>query len=156
MSTFFQQIAEMIGQNNSLSLNIIVKENSMTVGVVPGVNSNNKMPMLTIAGSPQEMDEGFFSKIHAPVTNAIGLVTNAEDFEKEAKKIADGIKEKATTKLKTEDAEADKKSDKKVAKPAKDSTKTTKEMIQNSDTSEAKNEEVTPVPPAEEQTELFS
>lgn len=168
MSTFFQQIAKMLGQGNSLSLNIIVKNDSMTVGVVPGVNSDNKMPMLTISGTAQEMDEGFFGKIQAPVSAAIGLVTNAQEFEKEAKKIADDIKTKATPKkeetvkketAKKPDKKQDKKAEKKVAVPKKAGKGNAEKPDNNPDnTSEVTNatEETTPAGPVAEQKELFT
>ncbi|WP_281323452.1 PRTRC system protein E [Flavobacterium aestivum] len=115
-TNFFNQIAQMDIQGD-LHLTITKGiENNLIVSVMLqngqcGDNAKNIIPPLTLRGSVEELDNGFFEKVTMPIQTASGLMLDMEGFMKqleEAKKQSAMEKEKAD-KYKKEQEAKDKK-----------------------------------------------
>ncbi|OXA99147.1 prtrc system protein e [Flavobacterium oncorhynchi] len=111
-TNFFNQIAQMqvVGD---LHLTIAKgAENNLIVSVMLqneqcGDNAKNSIPPLTLRGTAEELDNGFFEKITMPIQTASGLMVDMEGFMKqleEAKKQSSMEKEKADSKKKEQEA----------------------------------------------------
>ncbi len=110
MSTnFFNQIAQ-LGVAGDFHLTIAKgAENNLIVSVMLqnkqcGDTAKNIIPPLTLRGTAEELDNGFFENITTPIQTASGLMVDMEAFMKqleEAKKQSAMEKEKAD-KQKTE------------------------------------------------------
>jgi PRTRC genetic system protein E len=115
-TNFFNQIAQMDitgdlhltiskGIENNLIVSIILQNEQC------GDNAKNIIPSLTLRGTAEELDNGFFEKIKAPIQTVSGLMVDMEAFMKqleEAKKQSAMEKEK-TEKEKKEQEAKDKK-----------------------------------------------
>lgn len=83
---FFKTINLMLGEGNTLSLNVAKKGDTLTVSVLPGNDivkdaAKNKIQPLSVSGTADELDDGFLAAI-APVEKATGLLNNMADYEK--------------------------------------------------------------------------
>lgn len=113
---FFQTIHQLITTGTDLSINIRRVENSLSVSVIPRRNSlkgdmQQNMVPLVMNGTPEELDMQFLRAISQPIQKVQGLLTNAENFEKQAEKAAQSKKPK-TISENTETKEAREKREK--------------------------------------------
>jgi len=115
-TNFFNQIAQLDFTGN-LQLTLTKgTENTLIVSILLqndgcGDKAKNLIPPLNLRGTAEELDEGFFGQITAPLQTASGLMVNMEAFMKqleEAKKQSAMEKEK-TDKAKKEQETKDKK-----------------------------------------------
>ena len=115
-ANFFNQIVQLDFIGN-LQLTIAKgAENNLVVSLILqneqcGDNAKQLIPPLNLRGSAEELDNGFFEKITAPIQSASGLMVDMETFMKqleEAKKQSAMEKEK-TDKQKKEQEAKDKK-----------------------------------------------
>jgi len=87
-TNFFRQIAQM-EMNSKLMLTITkATEHKIIVSILIendscGDKAKNIIPPLNLKGTPEELDEGFFSHIKKPVQTASGLLSNMENFMKQ-------------------------------------------------------------------------
>lgn len=89
---FFQSIYQMITAGTDLNINIRKVDNSLSVAVMPRRNSlkedtRQNMVPLVVNGTPAELDMGFLQTILQPIQKVQGMLVNAENFEKQAKKV---------------------------------------------------------------------
>jgi PRTRC genetic system protein E len=77
---FFKQISELMGQSE-VNITLKAKGPNITVMVIHK-SSGIQVPPLTITGTPEDLDEGFFKEISKPVARMSGLVSNAAEVEK--------------------------------------------------------------------------
>lgn len=93
-ANFFKQIAKM-DMDSKLMLTIAkATDSSLIISIFIqndgcGDKAKNIIPPLNLSGSAEELDEGFFKHITAPLQTASGLISNMEVFIKqveEAKK----------------------------------------------------------------------
>ena len=125
---FFQSIYQMITAGTDLSINIRKVENSLSVAVMPRRNNlkedmRQNMVPLVVNGTPAELDMGFLQTIIQPLQKVLGLLANAENFDKPAEKATAQAKTpKASTAIPTETKEAREKREKmeKLIKKADD------------------------------------
>lgn len=125
-TNFFGQVAK-LGLTGGL--NITIKQGEAASWVVSvlvqnetcGDNAKNLIPSLNLRGTAEELDEGFFGQITAPLQSASGLMVNMEAYMKqleEAKKQSAMEKEKAEREKKAKE-ERDKKYKESLAKAEK-------------------------------------
>lgn len=86
---FFQSIHQMIAAGTDLSINIRRVNNNLSVAVMPRrTNLKNEAQQLMVPllfnGTPEELDSEFLRALSTPVQKAQGILTNLEDFEKQA------------------------------------------------------------------------
>lgn len=86
---FFQSIHQMIAAGTDLSINIRRVNDNLSVAVMPRRTSlkseaQQLMVPLIFNGTPEELDAEFLQALSTPVQKAQGIVTNLEDFEKQA------------------------------------------------------------------------
>lgn len=107
-TNFFNQIAQLQikgdlhltiakGAENNLIVSVMIQNGAC------GDHAKNIIPPLTLRGTVQELDSGFFQTITTPVESASGLMVDMESFIKqmeEAKKQSAMEKEKADTQKK--------------------------------------------------------
>jgi PRTRC genetic system protein E len=105
---FFKQLSEIGVQN--LELKVTIKDDTLSVMIIPEIKNISAIP-LTVVGTAEELDEGFFGIISAPLKKTVGLVSNVEEFEK-------SVENKAATKSDSGTAE-----DKEPTPKAKAATK---------------------------------
>lgn len=109
---FFNQLAQM---NITGDLQITIRqgtENNWIVSVLLqnntcGDDAKNIIPPLTLRGTAEELDNGFFENITTPLQSASGLLVNMETFMKqleETKKQSAMEKEKADKEKKEKEA----------------------------------------------------
>lgn len=98
---FFKQLSEVGVQN--LELKVVIKNEILSVIIIPEMKNSNMVP-LTVSGTAEELDEGFFGVISAPLKKTAGLISNVEEFEKsmENKPAAATAKDKKTDEDSTE------------------------------------------------------
>ena len=87
---FFNHISGLIPEGVDLNISIRKKNDQLTVSLFSKANglkddAQNKLAPLVISGTEEELDEGFFAAISAPVKKSAGLLTNMMEFEKAAK-----------------------------------------------------------------------
>lgn len=75
---FFKQLSEIGVQN--LELKVTIKDETLSVMIIPEIKNVNSIP-LTVSGSAEELDAGFFDVISAPLKKTVGLTSNVEEFE---------------------------------------------------------------------------
>lgn len=116
---FFQNLSKLLDRTD-ITLSVRGGEKQITVSVVP--KSTNKevdvqFPVMTISGSPEEVDQEFFNQINKPISDAVQFLVNKADLEKATseKKQADAKKKEEAEKKKAA-KEAAKKPDAKGAK----------------------------------------
>ena len=90
---FFQTIYPMLSAGTDLSINIRRVNNTLCVAVMPrhmGVKdeSGKNLVPLILNGTPEELDAEFLKTITAPVSRALGMLTNLETFEKQTEKVS--------------------------------------------------------------------
>lgn len=71
------------------NLTVSKNENGMTVLVMPRMNglkddAKHHLTPLTLRGTPEEIDNGFFAAVSQPLQRAAGLLTGMAEFEKQA------------------------------------------------------------------------
>lgn len=86
---FFQSIHQMIAAGTDLNINIRRVNDNLSVAVIPRrtnlkSEAQQLMVPLIFNGTPEELDAEFLRALHAPVQKAQGILTNLEDFEKQA------------------------------------------------------------------------
>lgn len=170
---FFNELSQLLTGTKKVTIIAQQVGDQLTVGFFPEFASkdlNEKVKMVSITGTPQEMDEGFFAEIRKPIEAAsTGLKSNAEEVATEIKAAAEEEladekaeaerKEKAASKKSapvkkaapTKKAEvkkpetkkpAPKKEDKKKVDPDHNEGTTAEEIIENASIEEVKVEEV--------------
>jgi PRTRC system protein E len=122
---FFTQINQMMNQGVDITLVIRKKEGQLMVSTMPKSNglkdeAQNHIVPLTITGTPEELDMGFFSAISQPIQKAAGLLTNMSRFEQQADKAA--ANSKAAKELKDKEAKEAKEKKEKFDKLLKAAT----------------------------------
>lgn len=91
---FFTQVYQMMTGGVDLTMVIRKSTEGLTVSVLPKSNGSlkdearNQIVPLTVSGTPQELDAGFLGTIARPVQKTSGLISNMEEFEKQADKAA--------------------------------------------------------------------
>lgn len=108
---FFKQLSET--GLLKVEINLVVKDESMTAIITPHIKGKNPLP-LTVTGTAEELDEGFFEVVTTPLKKAAGLISNVEEFEasldetstetKKAEEKTTATKEKAAAKATTKKA----------------------------------------------------
>ncbi|UKB78566.1 PRTRC system protein E [Chryseobacterium sp. MEBOG07] len=109
---FFSQLAQM---NLTGDLQITIRQGTEDNWIVAvllqnntcGDDAKNIIPPLTLRGTAEELDNGFFENITAPIQSASGLMVGMESFMKqleEAKKHSAMEKEKADREKKEKEA----------------------------------------------------
>lgn len=86
---FFQSIHQMIAAGTDLSINIRRVNDNLSVAVMPRrtnlkSEAQQLMVPLIFNGTPEELDAEFLRTLSTPVQKAQGILTNLEDFEKQA------------------------------------------------------------------------
>jgi PRTRC genetic system protein E len=113
MKTNFFELLAGLQINGNLHLNINAGANgNLTVSLLmsphdPKITGAKNLPPLLFKGSPQQLDENFFSGIAEPVAQTTAFIANLESYQAaldKAKKSAKPEKDKAT-KSTAEDAE---------------------------------------------------
>lgn len=104
---FFTQINQMMSKGVDITLVIRKNEGILTVATLPKTNglkdeAQNHIVPLTISGTPEELDAGFFPALCHPIQKAAGLLTNMSQFEKQAELAA--ASSKAAKELKDKQA----------------------------------------------------
>ncbi len=116
---FFQNLSKFL---DGTDITIVARggSNQMTVSVVPKSTHEKvktKFPVLTMTGTPEEIDKGFLEAIDKPVCGAVEFLVNKaamEDATSEKKKKADDKKKEAEDKR---DARTSQKKETPVAAP---------------------------------------
>lgn len=110
---FFTQINQLM--NRSVDITMVIRKSAtgMTVSVLPKSNglkdeAQNHIVPLTLSGLPEELDAGFIGAIAKPIRKVSGLLTNMEEFEKQADKAAAGSKASKEQKAKETKEEKEK------------------------------------------------
>lgn len=91
---FFTQVYQMMTQGVDLTMVIRKSAEGLTVSVLPKSNgtlkdeAQNHIVPLTVSGTPQELDAGFLGTVARPVQKTCGLISNMQEFEKQADKAA--------------------------------------------------------------------
>lgn len=91
---FFTQVYQMMTQDVDLTMVIRKSTEGLTVSVLPKSNGSlkddarNHIVPLTVSGTPQELDAGFLGTVARPVQKTCGLISNMQEFEKQADKAA--------------------------------------------------------------------
>jgi PRTRC genetic system protein E len=123
-TNFFQQIAG-LGFKGNFLLNIHQDETGVqTVSVVLKKDKAiDGLPPMLFKAAAEELDEGFFSQLVAPVKQTAGLISNLESYQKEldkAKKNAKPDKAKAMRPADTEQDNDDKDEENNLFTPPED------------------------------------
>lgn len=110
---FFTQFNQLMTGNVDVTVVIRKSATGMTVSVLPKSNglkdeAQNLIVPLTLSGTPEELDGGFFQTIAGPVRKVSGLLTNMAEFEKQADKAAKESKAAKETKAKETKEEKEK------------------------------------------------
>ena len=109
----FTQFNQLMTESVDITLVIRKSATGMTVSVLPKSNglkdeAQNHIVPLTLSGTPEELDGGFFQTIARPVQKVSGLLTNMAEFEKQADKTAKDSKAAKETKAKETKEEKEK------------------------------------------------
>ena len=119
---FFQQLQSILDGTKKVTIVATKKGEALTVGFFPEFSSeevNEKTKMVSLTGTADEMDEGFFNEIRKPIdaVTAAGLKSNADEV---AKEVGEAAKEEAEESKKPEAKSSSKKpAPKKKPIPAK-------------------------------------
>lgn len=123
---FFQSIHQMIAAGTDLSINIRRVNNNLSVAVMPRrVNLKDEAQQLMVPlifnGTPEELDSEFLRALSTPVQKAQGILTNLEDFEKQAELAASKSKAaKSATEKESKEAREKREKMEKLLKKAED------------------------------------
>lgn len=91
---FFTQVYQMMTEGVDLTIVIRKSAEGLTVSLLPKSNgtlkdeAQNHIIPLTVSGTPQELDTGFLGAVARPVQKTCGLISNMQEFEKQADKAA--------------------------------------------------------------------
>lgn len=90
---FFTQFNQLMTGSVDVTMVIRKSTTGMTVSVLPKSNglkdeAQNHIVPLTLSGTPEELDNGFFQTIARPVQKVSGLLANMAEFEQQADKAA--------------------------------------------------------------------
>ncbi|MFA6057264.1 MAG: PRTRC system protein E [Taibaiella sp.] len=143
---FFQELIAITGEVD-VTIRLKSKNGKITVGILPAVSST--LPMLDVTGTAQELDEGLMEQIRLPLTQASGLVSNAESFKEQVKDVEKLTESKATTKDKAKSTAPEKPKGGKKEKSGK-AEKPEKKSIPPADDDQQKEEVVDDEPNGEE------
>lgn len=110
---FFTQFNQLMAGSVDITMVIRKSATGMTVSVLPKSNglkdeARNHIVPLTLSGTPEELDGGFFQTIARPVQKVSGLLTNMAEFEKQADKAAKDSKAAKDVKAKETKEEKEK------------------------------------------------
>ena len=123
---FFQSIHQMIAAGTDLSINIKRVNNNLSVAVMPRrVNLKDEAQQLMVPlifnGTPEELDAEFLPALSTPVQKAQGILTNLEDFEKQAELAASkGKAAKSASEKESKEAREKREKMEKLLKKAED------------------------------------
>lgn len=97
---FFQNLSKLLNETD-ITLSIRGGAEQLTVSVVPkstNPKSQTTLPIMTLSGSPVEMDREFFSMVTPPVSKATAFIVSVNKVQLEAdlKKKEEEAKKKAT------------------------------------------------------------
>lgn len=90
----FTQVYQMMTEGVDLTMVIRKSAGGLTVSLLPKSNGSlkdeaqNHIVPLTLSGTPQELDAGFLEAVARPVQKTCGLISNMQEFEKQADKAA--------------------------------------------------------------------
>lgn len=131
MTEFFKDIAKLMTDGVNVQINIHKKGDELTVSIITTGNTTDpaasQITPLNLVGTAQEIDEGFFAQVSAPIQKTIGILKNMEEYEK-------GQKEADAQKKELKDAEDKKKREAKERKEKYD------KLLKKSDELEKKKE----------------
>ena len=106
---FFQTIYGLLAESTEVGINIKRVNDKLTVAVMPRHNelkerATDSFIPLVASGTPEELDCGFADIMAAPVSKAVGIMTNLKEFERQAEKAAAKGKPKAAAEKETKEA----------------------------------------------------
>lgn len=90
----FTQVYQMMTEGVDLTMVIRKSAGGLTVSLLPKSNGSlkdeaqNHIVPLILSGTPQELDAGFLEAVARPVQKTCGLISNMQEFEKQADKAA--------------------------------------------------------------------
>lgn len=123
---FFQSIHQMIAAGTDLSINIRRVNDNLSVAVMPRrtnlkSEAQQLMVPLIFNGTPEELDAEFLRALSTPVQKAQGILSNLEDFEKQAELAASRSKStKSATEKESKEAREKREKMEKLLKKAED------------------------------------
>lgn len=83
----FKTLFESMDEGAMIDITIARKGDRLTVGLVPKANVKEQalknLPMLTITGTAEELDEGYTQALKKPLESTKEVIDNTKDFEKE-------------------------------------------------------------------------
>lgn len=126
--SFFKKISERFPEGK-VTLTIVTKNGKQTVGFFP-----EDEPMLTIKGTPDELDCEFFSAIAKYEEAVSGIKTNIAEIEKTLKEKESNLSKEASKR--TDKAAADAKTENKRLKKVIDKNKKEDDKSEDDDSSD--------------------
>jgi PRTRC genetic system protein E len=111
---FFQQLNQQ--PDIDLVLRIFKKDNTITIGVLPGSSESNTRP-INISGSAEELDAEFFETILPKVNEVKGIISNIDAVKKDIEDEAVAAEPKKEIKSSSVKNVMPKKEEKKTAEP---------------------------------------
>ncbi len=89
----FSRFYSMLGDGDSLSINIMRKGDQLVTSLIPKKadlkdTAKDLMKPLVISGTPEELEAGFIDAVAQPIAKATGILTNLQEFEASADKAA--------------------------------------------------------------------
>lgn len=114
---FFEQMFPLMEGTEKATITIQRKGDKLTIGFLPEVKNeaiNKGIGILSLTGTPEELDGGFFEAVTKVNTTVTGITTNVEEIEKNLKSVED--KKKGEAAAKSVKKEAPKKDAKKSVK----------------------------------------
>lgn len=113
---FFEQLAK--PGNVDMTIRIMQKGGTLTLNIMPGSGASVTKPMI-MTGSPQDLDEKFFSDLYPQVNEVVGIINNIKSVKYEAEqKQAEASAKKIEKAIKPE------------SKKTKEKPKTKKKVLQ--------------------------
>lgn len=128
---FFERIHPLMEGVEKLTITIVRKEGQLTLGVLPTVKNeavNKALPMLSLIGTPEELDEAFFNSLSQTKTAVQSTANNLDEIEKAMKSEVDKAKGKSVAK------KADKPSPKKATKASDEGAESDDELEEDETT----------------------
>lgn len=115
---FFTELYELMQDGQAMNLNLLRRGERLYISLLPKVENMPqaaaRLAPLSVNGTPPELDAGFMELIALPVTERLGLLSNAEAFRKETTTAREKEPAKATS-SRTVEAKAPTKSEKLIA-----------------------------------------
>ena len=132
---FFTQFNQLMTGSVDVTMVIRKSTTGMTVSVLPKSNglkdeAQNHIVPLTLSGTPEELDNGFFQTIARPVQKVSGLLANMAEFEQQADKAAKDSK--AAKDMKAKETKEEKEKREKYEKLMKKADRTSQSVCQPS------------------------